>query len=129
MKVTFTKEAKNYITVAEAEHAKQIIQEMKEDTNSASEYLAMAARAIFHTNGIKVIESSASIAGNCRTWDSYHTGSGKLDIWIEGLVKADLDKYAEIGCYLTDIWTIDGTAENRETIREHAYIEEYNRTA
>ena len=129
MKVTFTKEAKNYITVAEAEHAKQIIQEMKEDTSSASEYLAMAARAIFHTNGIKVIESSAKIAGNCRTWDSYHTGSGKLDIWIEGLVKADLDKYAEIGCYLTDIWTIDGTAENRETIREHAYIEEYNRTA
>ena len=128
MKVKFTKEAKNYITIAEAEEAKRMITELKEDEFSASDYLRIAAiLANNHWNIDRVLEADAEISRNNRAWNNYHEGSATLDVWVKGLVKADLDTYMEIGVYLTDIWNIGADKETDKEILSHMYIETYSR--
>lgn len=134
MKVKFTKQAKNYITVAEAAEARKIIESLKnDDDESATDYLRSAgnlANKMINNSpfGIdRVLEADAEISRNNRAWDNYHEGSGKLDVWVQGLVKADLDTYMEIGAYLSDIWNITGNNEMDVDIIEHMYIEVYRR--
>lgn len=129
MKVKFTKKAKTYITVAEAIEARKIITDMKEDEFSASDYLEIAARlACGGYNIDRVLEADAEICRNSRVWDNFHEGSGKLDVWVQGLVKIDLDTYMEIGANLTDIWMIGADKETDLEIKSHMYIETYKRT-
>lgn len=107
MKVKFTKQAKTYITVAEAEEARKIIVDMKEDEFSASDYLEIAARlACGGYNVDRVLEADAKICRNNNAWNNYSDNSGKLDVWVKGLVKVDIDTYMEVGANLTDIWMI-----------------------
>lgn len=133
MKVKFTKQAKTYITVAEAAEARKIIESLKNDDESATDYLRSAgnlANKMINNSpfGIdRVLEADAEISRNNRAWDNYHEGSGKLDVWVQGLVKADLDTYMEIGAYLSDIWNITGNNEMDADIIEHMYIEVYRR--
>ena len=133
MKVKFTKQAKTYITVAEAAEARKIIESFKNDDESATDYLRSAgnlANKMINNSpfGIdRVLEADAEISRNNRAWDNYHEGSGKLDVWVQGLVKADLDTYMEIGAYLSDIWNITGNNEMDADIIEHMYIEVYRR--
>lgn len=129
MKVKFTKQAKTYITVAEAEEARKIITDMKEDEFSASDYLEIAARlANGGFNIDRVIEADAEICRNFNAWNNYSDNSGKLDVWVKGLVKTDLNTYMEIGANLTDIWMIGADRETDQEIKGRMYIETYKCT-
>ena len=125
MKVTITKRAKEVITMAEAAEAKRIVNDMKEDCSTPSEYLSSAASLAFGQSVDRVIEASAEISRNSRVFNSYSENSGCLDIWIEGLVEIDVFTIAKIGAYLTDIWSICGDPEINATIKSNMYIKAY----
>ena len=129
MKVKFTKQAKTYITVAEAEEARKIIVDMKEDEFSESDYLEIAARlACGGYNVDRVLEADAEICRNNNAWNNYSDNSGKLDVWVKGLAKVDIDTYMEVGANLTDIWMIGANRETDLDIKSRMYIETYKRT-
>ena len=111
MKVAFEKDYKKYLTIAEVEAAKAIIEEQKEDEETASGWAEYAVReALKGTRDylVKVIEAKAEIAGNCRVWNAYNLDSGKLDIWIDATART-ADGFIIIGAYLTDIWETGAT--------------------
>ena len=129
MKVTFSKDYKQRFTIDEYEKAKQIISDMKEDEFTPAGYAKYAVNAIGSAYGIggceKVFDCKATVAGNCRAWNSYLSDSGTLDIWIEGTAKT-WQGFVEFGVYLTDVWTLSG--DNAEDIaRNHMFKVIYKR--
>ena len=114
MKVNITKESKQWMTVAQLPIARQIVKELKENDDSADEYIRSAAwcwlwnvdkKGVCFDCAVRVIEASAEIAGNSRVHDAYFDGSGELDVWLKGLVETDYG-FLRIECYLTDVWNI-----------------------
>lgn len=120
MKVTFQKDYKKLLTIAEYENAKQIISDMKEDETTAADYAEYAVNAIGSAYGIggceKVLSCSAEIAGNYRANNNYNKDSGTLDIWITGIAKT-WGGFCEFGAYLTDIWSL--TSDNSENLAKY----------
>ena len=131
MKVRITKEAKSWLTLAEAPAANAIIRSMKEDESDAKEYATMAVNCIGsacgHTNWCtRVLEADAEIDGNYRIWDAYSSEfgkeSGRLDVWISFTARTT-EGYIEGGAYLTDIWNITG--DNQDELASHMYYRRY----
>lgn len=125
MKVTFTKEMKEVITVAQVTAVKKVIDYMKEDTG-IKEYAEMATRIVTGWNDNEILEVKAEIAGNARVWDRYDEGTENIDVWLNIKAFKECEGFYRIGVYLSDIWEITG--ENNEEIKEHMYIEEYKLT-
>lgn len=126
MKIKITKEAKRWLTVAQMPEVKELINELKEisDTDFVSEILSagrIASGWNCEESGIR--KSSAEIAGNRRVWNFYGE-SEDLDVWIEAEVFIWLEGFYKIGFYLSDIWQA-GTEESNAEIKSHMYIEEY----
>lgn len=123
MKVTFGKDYKKLLSMEEYEYAKTMIRDFKGDESTAAEYAKYAVNAIgdaYNVGGCeRVLECSAEIAGNCRVYDNYGSGSGKLDVWISGTAKT-WDAYIEFGAYLTDIWSLDGD-NSADIAKAHMY--------
>lgn len=128
MKVRITKEAKQWLTLAEAPVANAIIRDMKEYECSAKEYAEMAVNCIGNAIGkgynwcMSVLESDAEISGNARIWNAYSEDSGRLDVWISFTART-YDGFIMGGAYLTDIWNIDG--DNQEELASHMYYRRY----
>lgn len=123
MKVTMPKNWKKWMTVHEAEKAREIIRDFKEIMDIMSDIQA-AARVASRTNDeFEILKWSAEIAGNDRINDYHCAESGRLDVWVETYAFNSYSGFYSIGFYLTDIWALTG--ENREEIREHMFILEY----
>ena len=128
MKVRITKEAKQWLTLAEAPAANAIVRDMKEDEWSVAEYAKMAVNCIGNAIGkeynwcSRVLESDAEISGNARIWNAYSEDSGRLDVWINFTART-YDGFIEGGAYLTDIWNIAG--DNQEELASHMYYRRY----
>ena len=73
MKVALLKEDKKHITLAEAPIVRQIIADMKENTNTAGEYAERAVRAACggKAYSVEVLKASAKIARNRRAWNIF----------------------------------------------------------
>lgn len=129
MKITFGKDYKKYLTVEEHEYAKTMIRDFKEDESTPAEYAVYAVNAIGAAYDIGscecVLDCSAEIAGNCRIYDYYGTGSGKLDVWLHGVAKT-WDAYIEFGAYLSDVWSLDSD-NKEETARANMFTVIYKR--
>ena len=128
MKIRMPKDFKKYYTLEELEQMKTIRANLKkwEEETPAEEWLKMAARDIIRGEGdhiLEVLKAEAKFAGNCRVWNAYGEDTGRMDIWIEGVVQC-FDQILEIGAYLTDIWAIDG---RNEAVRDNAYVVRYKR--
>lgn len=126
MKVTISKESRSVITLDQVMAAKDIIRSMAEDEWSAEDYAAMGLSLAADENIEKknILSCRAYIMRNCRAWDAFNDMSGDLDVWIEA-VAMTWNRVFEIGCYLTDLWQIDGEDETRAAIRNHMYIREF----
>lgn len=123
MKVKLTKEAKRYITLEEAPAVRRLIQMCKEDDSfTVEEAAALAAVALLHTNSVRVLEASAEISGNCRLYDYYFEGSGKLDVYLTAIAMS-FDEVIEFGAYLSDIYSITGNSD--DAILNHAYVRRF----
>lgn len=131
MKVRITKEAKSWLTLAEAPAANAIIRDMRENADDAKEYAAMAVNCIGSACGhmnwcTRVLEADAEIAGNCRIWDTYSSEfgkeSGRLDVWINFTARTT-EGYIEGGAYLTDIWNIG--RHRPEELAGHMYCRRF----
>ena len=130
MKVIIEKESREYFTVAEMDAAKQLVKDCREnDSMKPSEYAEMAIICAFNNNtyGLKVLEASAKVARNERVFDRFFEGSKRLDVWIEATAKVNIDCFAEIGFYLSDVWEIGADQEEDKYFRNKCYIQEYKR--
>ena len=124
MKVTLRKDYKDTFTITDLENAKKVIKQLREDETSAKEYLAFAVNeALKGSNDClgRVLEADAETYLNGRIFNAYFEGSGRMDVWVEGIAQT-LDGYIEVGAYLTDIWTTgaDSDYSSRMFIRYFA---------
>ncbi len=105
MNVKITKEAKQWLTVAQMPIIKQIIANLKEDEITATDAAKQAASIIFgYSSGVKIFETSAEIANNRRVNNYYTDNSGELDVWIRFSIFDDYKGFVIGGAYLSDIW-------------------------
>lgn len=131
MKVSITKESKNWMTLAQYEQAKYIISAEKEDEFSAKDWSEYAVRAWLSARyrdcGSRdylrsVLSASAEIAGNCRVWNLWDD-TGTLDVWIECVAETD-NGFLKLGFYLSDAWSV-GSAEANDTLFCNSYARYY----
>lgn len=108
MKVSITKQSKKVIKLEEAPIARKMIEEMKDDEISVSEYAEMAARVAGGNGNYEILKASAEIAKNARVLNRYGDDTGDMDIWIEFYAFNSYRGFFEIGVYFTDIWEICG---------------------
>ena len=122
MKVKFTKEIKDIITVSELPAVREMFEVMKEDTG-LKEYAATAARIAARSNDVEILKAEAEIARNRRVFNRYSDNSGFLDVWLNVYAFDAYKGFYTIGAYLSDIW--ESTGENSEELRSYMYIREY----
>ena len=122
MKVMMTDEAKKIITLAEAPYARQIIEDLKEDTG-LQDYARMAANVAGGNYGYEILKATAEITRNRNVWDQYGEGTGMLDVLLKIYAFSRYRGFYEIHVYLSDIWQI--TADNTDEIRDRMWIELY----
>lgn len=123
MKVTMPENWKKWMTVHEAEKAREIIRDFKDITDIMGDIKAAAYIASRSNADFDILRWSAKIARNSRVDDYHCEGSGRLDIWVDAYAFNPFYGFYSIGFYLSDIWA--RTGENREEIRDHMYILEY----
>lgn len=127
MIVKITKEAKEWLRVAQMPVARQMIAELKKDETTAADVAKQAASIIFgYSNGVKVFEASAEIAGNERISNYYSDNSGILDVWITFSILEESKAFIIGGAYLSDIWQQgiirDDVLRNRMFLRVYSSI-------
>lgn len=122
MKVMITDDAKKIITLAEAPYARQIIEDLKEDTG-LQDYARMAANVAGGNYGYEILKATAEITRNRNVWDQYGEGTGMLDVLLKIYAFSRYRGFYEIHVYLSDIWQI--TADNTDEIRDRMWIELY----
>lgn len=120
MKIAITKEAKQWITVADMPIVRRIIEDMKED-NGLKEYAEIAIRAAVEgTYSIDILRVQAEICGNRRVWDAYGEGTKTFDFWITATAQTN-NGFVIIGANLTDIWKITGRRNDDAEYTAHMY--------
>ena len=124
MKVRLENETKKLITLADAPVVFQIIEDMKEDINTAEEYAEMAIMAIYNGSayGMDIIKASASIALNNRAWNVFNENSGNIDIWIKATAYVNNDNNYEFimtGVYFSDIYQIKNYSSEELASKMH----------
>lgn len=122
MKVMMTDDAKKIITLAEAPYARQIIEDLKEDTG-LQDYARMAASVAGGNYSYEILKATAEITRNRNVWDQYGEGTGMLDVLLKIYAFSRYRGFYEIHVYLSDIWQI--TADNTDEIRDRMWIELY----
>lgn len=128
MKVRLEKESKKYITLAQAPIVREIIADMKEDEETAADWVKYAIAAPYNhmEYSVEVLKASAKIAKNNRAWNALNEHSEDLDVWIDATAYvscADGYEFIIIGAYLSDIWQI--TSDNALEIATHMYIRRF----
>lgn len=122
MKVKLEKDYRDLYTLNEVQAARRIIKEVAEDEETAAGWAAYSAReALKDTDEYvrEVVKASAETSRNCRAWDSYFEGSGRMDVWVWALVSTS-EGYMEVSAYLTDIWQTGA-----EDYRAHMYVRRF----
>ena len=77
---------------------------------------------------IDVLRFDLEVAKNNRIWN-YYSGPDSddptydLDVWIKVMAFDEIKGCYLIGCYLSDIWEVNG--KNNEEIRSRMYIRHY----
>ena len=122
MKVAFTKEAKEIITLAQAPEAKKVIEYMKDDTG-LKDYAEMAARVAGGNDSYEILKATAEIALNADNYDVFWQGSGHLDVYLKIYAFNAYKGFFDIGVYLSDVWQICG--DNTDEIKSRMYINHY----
>lgn len=122
MRVMMTDDSKKIITLAEAPYARQIIEELKEDTG-LQEYARMAANVAGGNYNYEILKATAEITRNRNVWDQYGEGTGMLDVLLKIYAFNRLAGFYEINVFLSDIWQITG--DNTDEIRDRMWIAHY----
>lgn len=122
MRVMMTDGSKKTITLAEAPYARQIIEELKEDTG-LQDYARMAANVAGGNYNYEILKATAEITRNQNIWDQYGEGTGMLDVLLKIYAFNRYAGFYEIHVYLSDIWQI--AADNTDEIRDRMWIELY----
>ena len=122
MRVMMTDDSKKIITLAEAPYARQIIEELKEDTG-LQDYARMAANVTGGNYNYEILKATAEITRNRNVWDQYGEGTGMLDVLLKIYAFNRLAGFYEINVFLSDIWQITG--DNTDEIRDRMWIAHY----
>lgn len=104
MEAIVKQKTRKYLTMAEGDLLPQMNMKIREediieDCRFVLGILGMSPNSVIY-------QKEASLERNCRTNDSFFTGSGALDIWIECTAFDELaHRFVRCGAYLTDIWS------------------------
>lgn len=124
MKVQITRNTKDILSVSEMPAARQIVKDFREDEDIDG-YISSVARIVCGYNeSFEILRSSAEITRNCRIQDYYGDNTKDLDVWIYGLAFNWFYGLIEIGAYVSDVFSITGTAEDKDLL-QHFYFREY----
>lgn len=124
MKVSIPLNMKSVLTVAEMPIVRELIKRMRED-NDFDQYALSAARvASGDKDSFSILTQQAQIAKNERVQDYYSDNSGDLDIWLEFIAFSFFGGCYLIGIYLSDVFSITGTASDSE-LKQHMFIRQY----
>lgn len=82
MKIKFTNEAKQIITVAELPAVKTLIAEMRDD-EGMKDYAATAAQIAARDGSNEILKAEAEITKNQRIFNRYSEDSGNLDNMVD----------------------------------------------
>lgn len=125
MKVQITKEAKQWLTVAQMPEVRKMIADLKDD--DIKSYVRTMMHFLEGNNffSVKVFEATAEISRNIRVKDRYTDSSGDLDVWINFIAYGSgSDSFIRGGVYLSDIWSITGTEEDNK-LKSRMYVARY----
>lgn len=125
MKVQITKEAKQWLTVAQMPEVRKMIADLKDD--DIKSYVITMMNFLEGNNffNVKVFEATAEISRNIRVKDRYTDNSGDLDVWINFIAYGSgSDSFIRGGAYLSDIWSITGTEEDNK-LKSRMYVARY----
>ena len=125
MKVRLEESYRKLYTLEELDAAKRVIKmEKEDDEETAKGWAEYAVREALKGTGDfprEVITAEARTALNCRAWDAYGEGTGKMDVFIEALAET-AEGFVKIGAYLSDIWQTGA-----EEYKHHMYIQRYKK--
>lgn len=119
MKVKLEKEYRSHYTLDELDMARKVIASEKDDESTAREWAEYAVNeALRNEDGclLEVIKAEAETAKNCRAFNAYGEGTGKMDVWVSFLAETT-EGFIKGGAYLSDIWQT-GSVE----YKRHMYI-------
>lgn len=120
MKVTLEKDYRDMYTLSALESAKKVIKACKEDTNTPKVYAMMAADCILKMSvkdyPTEILKATATTCLNPRIRDRYDEGSGRMDVWIDAIVKTAYG-FIDLGVYLTDLWDLPASDADEEAAR------------
>lgn len=122
MRVTFDKDYKKNLTIAEYETAREIIAQEKEDDFTAKDYAEMLVREALKDMddwSRDILKADAVIMRNNMAWNKYTADSENVDVWVSAIAETGRG-FLKVGGYLTDIWCIGG-----EDIRSRMWIAYY----
>lgn len=123
MKLSLPRNLKSY-TGFEVDAMREVIESMKEDSSTVSDYAAAAIREAIRPEGgyiVEIFKATATIEGNGRIENAFSPCSLSFDVWIEATAETSFG-FVKIGAYLTDIWNIDG--ENAAPMYKRLYHED-----
>lgn len=122
MKVKITKEAKEYISLADAPLVRNLIMEAKEYYDEEDIARLAAGVAGMHDD-YQLLKFEAEIVKNSRAQCDLSPCSKQYDIYVNIYIFNSFYGFYWIGAYVTDLWKYTGT--NAEEIRPYMFIRKY----
>lgn len=109
MKVKVTETSKKCINLADVPAMESVIEMMENDASTLREYADTAIRIIYNeiVSDIKILDTDAEIAKNCRIWNRFSEESKDVDVFIRAIAFVDKREFIQIGAYITDIWDLN----------------------
>lgn len=123
MKVKFTDAAKQIVTVAELPKVREMINDLKEDTelNYYIQIMAKIAAGGYCGSEFEILKAEAEVSKN-KDGVGYFADNN-LDVWVRAYVFDSFCGFYVLGFYLSDCWQYSG--DNTEEIMQRMYIRRF----
>ena len=128
MKISITKETKNWLKIADLEGAKQMVKDLREEDSTVEEYAKMAAIAITDDNSVEIIRATAEFEDHIGIWNFFNDESHRLDVKISFVATYwDGDSYCfmQASAYLSNIYQSNGTDEYKAFMRHTSHVKKF----
>ncbi len=122
MKVKFTDDAKQFITVAELPKVRKMIRDLRKNTYINLYASIMAKVAAGGYGCFEVLKTEAEIAKNSEKGSGYFNDS-TVDVWVKAYTFNRYFGFYIIGFFLSDVQQYDG--DNTEEILSRCYIRRF----
>lgn len=124
MKVKLNDREVHILSATELVRAKEMIEELREDTNLKSYVKSMVRIATGSNEEFEVLKATARVAKNSEGV-GYYEDNSKIDVWCDAYAFNSFVGFVYLGFYLSDVWQI-GNISNAE-INNRMFVLHYKR--